>query len=68
MRKTIFLVALIIATSLSVFGQKTDKQSSKMSKAEQEIKALASDFANAVVKKDAVALERLLTADFIDVR
>ncbi|MBC7900086.1 MAG: nuclear transport factor 2 family protein [Saprospiraceae bacterium] len=67
MRKPILLVALIIATSLSVFGQKTDKQSSKISKADQEIKALAVEFVNAVVKKDAVALERLLTDDFIDV-
>ena len=67
MQRTILLVMLIIATSLSVFGQKTNKASSKMSKNEQEVKALAGEFANAVVKKDAAALERLLANDFIDI-
>ncbi len=67
MRKTIFLVVVISAASLSVFGQKTDKASSKVSKNEQEIKTLANKLANAVVKKDAAAMEHLLAGDFIDI-
>jgi ketosteroid isomerase-like protein len=67
MQKTILLVALIIATSLSIFGQMNDKQSSKMAKTEQEVMTLAIEFANSIVKSDVGAMERLLADDFMDV-
>jgi ketosteroid isomerase-like protein len=67
MQKTIFLVALLIATSFSIFGQTTDTKSSKMSKTEQEVADLVTEFANALVKRDTDTIERLLADDFMEI-
>lgn len=67
MRKTIFLFALIIAASLSISGQAAGKQSSKTTQTEQELITLTREFADAVVKRNVAALERLLADDYIDI-
>lgn len=61
MKKTIFLVAIVIAVSLSIFGQNLDTKSGKMSKTEQAVADLAKEFGDALVKRDTAAIERLLT-------
>lgn len=63
-RRIMLISAILIITSLSIFGQITDKQSGKMDKNEQDIKSLAAEFANSVVKRDVAVMERLLADDF----
>jgi uncharacterized protein YdeI (BOF family) len=67
MQKTIFLVALIIATSLSIFGQMLDTKSGKMSKTEQAVADLVGEFGTAIIKRDTAAMERLLADDFMEI-
>jgi hypothetical protein len=67
MQKTIFLVALMIATSLSIFGQTTLTQSGKMSKTEQAVTDLIGEYGNAFIKRDITTIERVLADDFMDV-
>ncbi|MGI8541912.1 MAG: nuclear transport factor 2 family protein, partial [Aridibacter sp.] len=66
-RRIMLISAILIVTSLSIFGQITDKQSNKMDKSEQAILALANDYANAVAKQDAAAMQRLLTDNYLQV-
>ena len=61
--KMMLISAILIVTSLSIFGQMTDK----MDKNEQAVMVVAKDFANAVVKSDADAMERLLDDDYLQV-
>ncbi len=56
MKKITFISAIIIALSLSIFAQ--------TNKTEQDIKSLAAEFANSVVKRDTAVMERLLADDF----
>lgn len=67
MKKTIFLVAIVIAASISIFGQTTITQSDKMSKTEQEVTNLVTEYGNALVKRDTAAIERLLADDFMNI-
>ncbi len=67
MKKTIIITALIIAASISVFGQMSDKKSDKTSKAKEQVMALATELANALVKGDTAVLERILSDDYADV-
>lgn len=62
----VFTGTFILASAFSVSGQMTD-QSNKIDKNEQAILALANDYANAVVKKDVAAIDRLLTDDYLEV-
>ena len=67
MQKTILLVALIIAISLSIFGQATFTQSGKMSKTEQAVTDLVTEYGNAIIKRDTATVERVLADDFMGV-
>jgi ketosteroid isomerase-like protein len=67
MQKTIFMAVIVIAASLSIFGQTTDTKSSKMSKTEQDLTALTTEYANALVKRDTAVIERSLADDFMDI-
>lgn len=60
MKRTIIIVALIIAASISVFGQKADKTG----KAKEQVTALTTELANALVKGDTATLERILSDDY----
>ncbi len=64
--RIMLISAILIVTSLSIFGQKTDKQSGKMD-TEQNVMALARDYADAALKRDTAAMERLLADDFVRV-
>jgi hypothetical protein len=55
-RKIIFIKAILIITSLSILGQMTDKQSGKISKSEQNVMVIASEYADAALKKDTIAM------------
>ena len=57
MLKTFTLTVLLALAPISLFAQS----------AEPTIIALANDFATAIVKRDVVAMERMLADDFIDV-
>lgn len=67
MKRTIIIVALIIIASISAFGQMSDKKPDKTSKAKEQVTALATEFANALVKGDTATLERILSSDYVDV-
>lgn len=67
MQKTILLVAIVIAASLSKFGQMLDTKSSKMSKPEQDVANLVGEYGNAFIKRDTATVERVLADDFMDV-
>ena len=62
-RKIMLINTILILMSLSIFGQTTDK----MDKNQQAVMAVANDFANAVVKRDSNAMERLLDDDYLQV-
>ena len=63
--KSIIIVAAFILTALSatILGQTSDKNE----KAKNEVIALANEYANALVKRDTVAVERILADDYGDV-
>ncbi len=63
MQRTMFISAIIIALSLSILGQMPDK----MDKTEQAIMAVANNYANAIVKRDTSAMERILADDYLEV-
>ena len=67
MKRIIIIVALICATSISVFSQKSDKKSDKTSKAKEQVTALVNEFATALVKGDVATLERILSDDYTSV-
>lgn len=67
MKRTIILVALIIATSVPVLGQASGKKPDKNDKAKKEVVALAKEYANALVKRDATTMGRILADDYGDV-
>lgn len=59
MKKITFISAIIIALSLSILAQ--------TNKTEQNVMALANNYADAAVKRDTAAMERLLADDFVGV-
>jgi hypothetical protein len=63
MKRTIIIITFIIVASISAFGQTPDKKSDKTSKAKEQVTALAVELANALVKGDTAALERILSVD-----
>lgn len=67
MKRTIILVALIIATSVPIIGQASGKKSDKNDKAKKEVVALATEYANALVKRDTATMERILSDDYGDI-
>jgi Domain of unknown function (DUF4440) len=67
MQRTIIIVTLIIVASLSTFGQMSAKKPDKTSKAKEQVTALATEFANALVKGDTATLDRILSDDYADV-
>ena len=67
MKRTIIFAALMIAASVTILGQTSDKKSGKDEKAKEEVIALVKEYNNAIVKKDAVAMERILADDFYEI-
>lgn len=61
------MVALIIATSISIFGQTTNTQTVKMSKTEQDIANLVGEYGTAIVKRDTATIECLFADDFMNI-
>lgn len=64
---SIISLLLLAASMYSQNNRPTGEQSSKMAKTEQDILNLVSELANAIVKKDTAAMERLLADDYIDI-
>lgn len=67
MKKIIISVFIIVAVSVSVFGQSSDKKSDKTSKSKEEVTSLTNKAVDALVKKDVAVLERILAEDFLDI-
>ncbi len=68
MKRTIIAAAFIItALSVTIFGQTSDKKSDENDQAKKEVIALAKEYANALVKRDSAALERILSDDYGDI-
>lgn len=66
--KNIFAVAtLVIAASSLASGQMTGKKVFRNTRVEQELKKVEEEWANAYVRHDAGALERILADEFISV-
>jgi len=63
MKRTIIILAFIIVASISALGQTSDKKSDETSKAKEQVTALAVELANALVKGDTAALERIFSDD-----
>ncbi len=66
MKKTILLIALLFATTLFAFGQKTDQQTMKADKDAQQVTALTKSYLDAVIKRDAAAIDRILADDYME--
>lgn len=67
MKRTLLMIALVIAASSLSFGQTTANSTSRTGQsgtAEQEIGALNREWINAVINRDAAATERILADDF----
>jgi hypothetical protein len=62
----ILLVALTLVMSLSAFSQVTGREPDKNEKAKKEVIALATEYANALIKRDAATMERILSDDYVD--
>jgi hypothetical protein len=67
MKRIVLLVILPIATSVTVLGQGSGEKSDKDEKEKQEVVALATEYANALVKRDWATMERSLSDDYGDI-
>jgi hypothetical protein len=68
MKRTIIFASLVmIAASVNIFGQTSDKKSDKNEKAKKEVIALVTEYNNAIVKKDAATMERILADDYSEI-
>ena len=67
MKRTIILVILTMATSVSAFGQASGNKPDKNDQAKKEVVALATEYANALVKRDVATAERILSDDYVDI-
>ena len=66
MKKTILLVALLLAATIFIFGQKTDQQMVKTDKDTQQVNALTKSYLDAVIKRDSAAIDRILADDYME--
>jgi hypothetical protein len=67
MKRTTIIIVLLNAASISVFGQKSDKKSYKTNGAKEQVTALVTQYAQAMVNKDTAVLERILSEDYSDI-
>lgn len=58
---------MFIILTISVFGQTSGQKSDKETKTEKEVKELTNQFVDALKKKDTIALERLLSDEYVDI-
>ena len=63
-RTIIFAALLMIAASVTIISQTSDKKSDKNDKAKKEVIALVTEYNNALLKQDAAALERILADEY----
>ena len=66
MIRAIILAAIFMTTWAVVFGQSAGKKPDKDDLAKKAIVALAREFADALVNRDAVAADRILEEDYMD--
>lgn len=67
MKKLIISVVFISIASICIFGQSSDKKLDKNNQARKEVRALAAEFVNALLKKDTAVLERILSDDYTEI-
>jgi ketosteroid isomerase-like protein len=67
LKNLVFVGLLILSASSLVSGQMSGKQTARNLKAERELKKVEEDWANAYLRHDAAALERILADEFISV-
>ncbi len=64
--KSALLIAILVAgTTTASQGQRADKSTNHYGKAEQEIRAVNREWADALVRRDFAAVDRIVADDFI---
>ena len=66
MKRIIITLALVIATSVTVFGQTSDKQSDTDERGKAVV-ALANEYAKALVNRDVATMERILAPEYVSI-
>jgi hypothetical protein len=67
LKNVVFVGLLILTAPALLSGQISGKKTSRNVKIERELKKVEEDWANAYLKHDAAALERILADEFISV-